>query len=70
MDVYDEAKSGVLDATAAKRFLHDALLDFDSGIIVSDAELETLLGKLDSSGLGMLSVHDILTFFSSITESS
>ena len=68
MDVYDVGKSGVLDATEAKLFLQDTLLDFDSDITVSDAELETLLGKLDSTGLGMLSVHDILQFFSSIAE--
>lgn len=68
MDVYDVRKSGALDATKAKLFLQDAILDFDRDITVSDAELETLLGKLDSTGLGMLSVHDILQFFRSIAD--
>ena len=70
MDEYDVTKSGVLGAEEAKRFLQDALLDYDSDIAVSDAELETLLGKLDSTGLGMLSVNDILQFFRSIAENS
>eukprot|EP00353_Schmidingerella_taraikaensis_P000734 CAMPEP_0185594960 /NCGR_PEP_ID=MMETSP0434-20130131/76752_1 /TAXON_ID=626734 ORGANISM="Favella taraikaensis, Strain Fe Narragansett Bay" /NCGR_SAMPLE_ID=MMETSP0434 /ASSEMBLY_ACC=CAM_ASM_000379 /LENGTH=74 /DNA_ID=CAMNT_0028222633 /DNA_START=1287 /DNA_END=1511 /DNA_ORIENTATION=+ len=70
MNVYDETRAGILDGRAAKRFISDALRDLDSQLSVSDAELDVLLSRLDSSGVGMLSLHDITSFFELIATDS
>lgn len=64
MDVYGHKGTRTLDKLKAKRFIADALREYDSTLTVTDAELGSILEKLSPGNT--LNTEDIALYFNSI----